>query len=211
MSNGTFWWVIAETAIQVVKPGSQSIDLHDLAFHNGIQHDAALTRNDKGQGQYFTRVNMTLVEQLLALKDSDGNLSYKEMALARRLREGQSEAWNPNYTLPGQDLNSVADNKWFLAIDQAAVPLQVLSDTIPGQMAQTAKVPAHRLYTFFKYERLPYENGWYPPQYEISGKQIFDGITKVANLYQNGPNTVDSPIGLKLEAGGPPTNPNPDY
>lgn len=205
-----FWWVIADTAIKAVKPGATAIDLHDLAFHNGIQHDAALTRNDKGQGQYFTRPNMTLVEQLLAFNDN-GFLSYEEMARARRLREGQSEAWNKNYTLPGQNSYSIATNKWFLAIDQAAVPLLVLSDTIPGQKAQTGKSPITYLRTFFTYERLPYENGWVPAQYELSWKQIFDGIKLVSNLYKTGPDVVKSPTGLTLAAGGPPPNPHPDY
>jgi len=205
-----FWWVIAETAIQAVKPGASSIDLHDLAFHNGIQHDAALTRNDRGQGEFFTRPNMTLVKQLLAMNDG-GPISYFQMARARRLREGQSEAWNANYTLPGQNINSVAANKWFLAIDQAAVPLLVLSDNIPGEKNNTGEVPIDRLATFFTYERLPYENGWIPSQYELSWFQIFDGIDNVAQFYTTGPDTVDSPIGLSLTAGGPPYNLNPDY
>lgn len=65
-----FWWVVAQTAITVVKPGATHIDLHDLAFHNGIQHDAALTRNDRGQGEFFTLPNMTLVNQLLVSNSS---------------------------------------------------------------------------------------------------------------------------------------------
>jgi len=205
-----FWWVIASTAIKTVKPGHDSIDLHDLAFHNGIQHDAALTRNDKGQGQYFTRPNVTLITQLLAFNNS-GSLSYKEMALARRLREGQSEAWNPNYSLPGQDSYSIAQNKWFLAVDQSAIPLLVLSDPIQNEHEQTGRAPLDRLKTFFTYERLPYENGWYPSQYELSHTQVFDGIKQVANLYKTGPDVVKSPSGLSLTAGGPPPNPNPDY
>eukprot|EP01111_Echinosteliopsis_oligospora_P005824 TRINITY_DN1951_c0_g1_i1.p1 TRINITY_DN1951_c0_g1~~TRINITY_DN1951_c0_g1_i1.p1 ORF type:complete len:312 (+),score=86.43 TRINITY_DN1951_c0_g1_i1:106-1041(+) len=205
-----FWWVIAETAIRTVKPGAEAIDLHDLALHNGIQHDAALTRNDRGQGEYYTRPNSTLVKQLLAMNDG-GPISFLEMARARRLREGQSEAWNANYSLPGQNINSVAANKWFLAIDQAAVPLLVLSDNIPGEKNNTLAVPVDRLHTFFTYERLPYENGWIPSQYELAWFQIFDGIDKVAHLYETGPDVVESPIGLSLTAGGPPYNPDPDY
>jgi len=45
--------------------------------------------------------------------NNGGPLSYLEMARARRLREGQSEAWNANYTLPGQNLDSIAANKWY--------------------------------------------------------------------------------------------------
>lgn len=142
----------------------------------------------------------------------DGNpLSYREMARARRLREGQSEAWNANYTLPGQQIDSVAENKWFLAMDQAAVPLLVLSDNIPGRKANTGRVPVDRLRTFFTHERLPYEDGWAPSQYELSGAQIFEGIQKVAAIYRDGPDVVESPIGLKLTDGGPIANPNPDY
>ncbi|PRP80999.1 hypothetical protein PROFUN_11151 [Planoprotostelium fungivorum] len=164
-------------AHKAVKPGATAIDLHDLALHNGIQHDAALTRNDMGQGEFYTRVNMTLVKQLTQMNNG-GPVSYLEMARLRRLREGQSEAWNSNYTLPGQDSHSVATNKWFLAIDQAAVPLLVLSDNIPYKKENTGVVPIDRLLTFFQFERLPYENGWVPSQYELSGSQIFDGIKK---------------------------------
>lgn len=229
-----FWWVVADTAIKAVKPGAKKIDLHDLAFHNGIQHDAALTRNDRGQGQYFTRVNMTLVKQLLVSQlfiffseisgeisekilivfqqmNNGKPLSYLHMARARRLREGQSEAWNKNYTLPGQQSSSISENKWFLAIDQAAVPLLVLSDNVPGEKKNTGVVPVDRLLTFFQYERLPYENGWVPSQYELSGQQIFDGIRKVTDLYKNGPDVVQSPIGLRLTDTGPTYNPHPDY
>jgi len=205
-----FWWVVADTAIKAVKPGATAIDLHDLAFHNGIQHDAALTRNDKGQGEFFTRVNMTLVKQLVMMNNGQP-LSYLEMARARRLREGQSEAWNRNYTLPGQDSSSVATNKWFLAIDQAAVPLLVLSDNVPNKKENTGVVPIDRLMTFFQYERLPYENGWIPSQYELSGAQIFAGIKKVVKLYQSGPDVVDSPIGLSLKDNGPYYNAHQEY
>ncbi|PRP85596.1 hypothetical protein PROFUN_06385 [Planoprotostelium fungivorum] len=206
----SFWWVVAQTAIQTVKPGAAAIDLHDLAMHNGIQHDAALTRNDRGQGQYFTRRNATLVQQLLKMNHGR-SISYLHMARLRRLREGQSEAWNPNYSLPGQNIDSVALNKWFLAIDQAAVPLLVLSDNVPDKKENTGKVSVDRLSTFFNYERLPYENGWIPSRYELSGLQIFDGIRKVVSYYTSGPDVVRSPIGLRLTDGGPPSNSDPDY
>ncbi|PRP76824.1 hypothetical protein PROFUN_14864 [Planoprotostelium fungivorum] len=205
-----FWWVVADTAIKAVKPGATAIDLHDLALHNGIQHDAALTRNDMGQGEFYTRVNMTLVKQLTQMNNG-GPVSYLEMARLRRLREGQSEAWNSNYTLPGQDSHSVATNKWFLAIDQAAVPLLVLSDNVPYKKENTGVVPIDRLSTFFQFERLPYENGWVPSQYELSGSQIFDGIKKVVKLYQEGPDVVESPIGLRLTDPGPYNNPAQVY
>jgi len=205
-----FWWVIAQTAISVVKPGASAIDLHDLAFHNGIQHDAALTRNDKGQGRYFTRVNETLVKQLTMMNKGD-DISFLEMARLRRLREAQSNAWNVNYTLPGQQDNSVATNKWFLSLDQAAIPLLVLSDNVPGLQQNTMTVPVDRLETFFLYERLPYENGWTPSQYELSWWQTFAGIKELALLYTQGPDDVVSPIGLELDMPGPPYNPNPDY
>ena len=87
----------------------------------------------------------------------------------------------------------------------------MLSDNIPGTKNNTGFVPIDRLYTFFTYERLPYENGWTPSQYELSYAQIADGIRRVATYYKTGPDVVDSPIGLQLSAGGPPYNPNPDY
>lgn len=68
---------------------------------NSIPPCQALTRNDRGQGQYFTRVNRTLVDQLMALNVS-GYLTYDSMGRARHLRQQQCAAWNPDYTLPGE-------------------------------------------------------------------------------------------------------------
>jgi hypothetical protein len=78
-------------------------------------------------------------------------------------------------------------------------------------LVHLGRAPIDRLKTFFTYERLPYENGWYPSQYELSYAQVFDGIKLVANLYKTGPDVVKSPIVLSLTAGGPPPNPNPYY
>ncbi|PRP76821.1 hypothetical protein PROFUN_14861 [Planoprotostelium fungivorum] len=75
----------------------------------------------------------------------------------------------------------------------------------------TGVVPIDRLSTFFQFERLPYENGWVPSQYELSGSQIFDGIKKVVKLYQEGPDVVESPIGLRLTDPGPYNNPAQVY
>ena len=65
---------MADTTIKVIKPGETYIDLNGIAMHNGIQYDAALTRNDKGQGQYCKiRLNSNLVDQLMGLAE-DGHL-----------------------------------------------------------------------------------------------------------------------------------------
>jgi len=102
-------------------------------------------------------------------------------------------------------------SQWFLALDQAAIPLLVLSDNVPGLQQNTMSVPVDRLETFFLHERLPYENGWTPSQYELSWWQTFAGIKELALLYTQGPDDVKSPIGLDLDMPGPPSNPNPDY
>ena len=200
-----FWWVVAQTSIDtVVSSGAATMDLSDLKMHNGIQHDAALTRNDMGFGEHYTQKNLTLVKQLVALNNS-GYLSYNEMAIARHLREQQSSQWNPNYTLPGRFELDIRKNKWFLSIDQAAVPLLVLSDPIPGQEKQNGKVPADRMEFFLANERLPFSMGWAPSSFELTKGMVFEGIGKVTSSYLwNSFKKIVSPIGLTA---GPDPNP----
>lgn len=79
-----------------------------------------------GYGDHYTRPNLTLVDQIVALGE-DGYLTAKSMAQARRLREAQSKAWNQNYELPvNTERGAIAGNLPFLALDQAAVGLTLL-------------------------------------------------------------------------------------
>lgn len=209
--NRDFWWKVADATIKIAKPGQDKVDLHDIALHNGIQHDAALTRNDMGQGQYFTRVNRSLVDQLIGLAE-DGYLTRDSMGKARILRQQQCAAWNPNYSLPGDDPKITSDlftNKKILAVDQAAIPLLVLSDQIvPG--FPTYKVPVDRIREFFYYERLPTKFGWKRSSAEIAGAaQVFWGINELlGSYYKYKDQKIESPTGLHAP---PPPNPHPDY
>jgi hypothetical protein len=204
----SFWWIVANTTIEVVKPLQTAIDLEDIKMHNGIQHDAALTRNDMGYGEYYTQVNHTLVDQLMALNEN-GYMTLNAMAKARRLRESQSAAWNPNYTLPGGLNLDPKSNKKFLAIDQAAIPLLVLSDPVPGKAEKSLKVPVDRMKYFFDNERLPFDFGWKRSEFELDRKMVFSGITKLTAKYLwYGFQKIESPTGLHS---GPEPNANQRY
>ncbi|KAI9088037.1 hypothetical protein DFS34DRAFT_480947 [Phlyctochytrium arcticum] len=173
-----FWWVVAQTTIETVKAQDPVIvDLNDINFYNGIQHG-----NDKGWGDHFTRRNASLVEQLMALSETvDGvaTLSYKSMAQARLLREYQSEKWGAP-PLQGNHEDTVATaSKKFLAVDQAGIPLLLLSDPVPGQTEKTGVVSTERLSHFFMKEELPFVTGWKPSEFELTGEHVFKGIFRL--------------------------------
>ena len=71
--------------------GTLVLDLHDLALHGFIEHDASLSRVDAREGD-AARLAPTLLRQLLSLSVDGRTLTLSDLATAHQLRVVQSRA-----------------------------------------------------------------------------------------------------------------------
>ncbi|KAJ7732777.1 Chloroperoxidase [Mycena maculata] len=79
-------------------------DLAELSLHNGIEHDASLTRQDTKLDPDQGKPHLPFVHGLLGSatgKDKDGNLTLTEADLSRfsGKRRAEARATNPDFTL----------------------------------------------------------------------------------------------------------------
>jgi len=81
-----------------------SFDLADLDLHNGIEHDASLTREDSALAPNQAKPHLPFVNELLAsasARDRHGNVLFKSEDLSgySTKRRVDSRAANPNFSL----------------------------------------------------------------------------------------------------------------
>ncbi|KAF8902549.1 heme-thiolate peroxidase [Gymnopilus junonius] len=81
-----------------------TFDLADLDLHNGIEHDASLTREDSALVSDQSKPHIPYVKELLASasgKDKDGNplLTPKDLSDYSAKRRVDARATNPHFTL----------------------------------------------------------------------------------------------------------------
>jgi hypothetical protein len=121
-----------------------AFNLHDLARHNRIEHDASLVHDDTpGRDEYApTAPNVTLINQFLEQVGDDQILSIEELARHRVWRESQCPVLN---TLHSE-----------IARGEMAIVFGLF--TPPG--SKKLGIPADMLRTWFTEERLP--DGWRP-------------------------------------------------
>ncbi|KAJ7292000.1 Chloroperoxidase [Mycena rebaudengoi] len=79
-------------------------DLADISLHNGIEHDASLTRQDTKYDPDQGKPYLPFINELLSSasgKDQDGNLLLTAADVSRYLgqRRSESRANNPDFTL----------------------------------------------------------------------------------------------------------------
>ncbi|KAJ7035935.1 Chloroperoxidase [Mycena alexandri] len=79
-------------------------DLAEINLHNGIEHDASLTRQDTKYDPGQDKPYLPFIHELLASatgKDKDGNLMLTAADLSRYsgTRRSEAKATNPDYTL----------------------------------------------------------------------------------------------------------------
>jgi hypothetical protein len=83
---------------------TDSIDLADLDLHNGIEHDASLTREDSALVPNQAHPHIPFIKELLASatgKDKDGNptLTSNDLAAYSAKRRVDAKVSNPEFTL----------------------------------------------------------------------------------------------------------------
>jgi hypothetical protein len=86
------------------KYSTGTFDLADLDLHNGIEHDASLTREDIHFSPDQGKPHVPFIKELLALasgSDKDGNalLTPKDLSEYSSKRRAESRANNPNFSL----------------------------------------------------------------------------------------------------------------
>jgi len=83
---------------------TDTCDLADVSLHNGIEHDASLTRQDAKYDPDQGKPYLPFIDDLLASatgKDQDGNIMLTPADLSRYSgkRRAESRATNPDFTL----------------------------------------------------------------------------------------------------------------
>jgi hypothetical protein len=119
------------------KSGETIMDIHDLALHSFIEHDASLTRVDAGEGDQAA-INQALVDQLLRMSASGTSLTLEDLAAARRLRVSQASA-DKLVGIKGR----------VLGVIEAALAFEVLA------RHNGSGIPLDDAREFFQRERLP--------------------------------------------------------
>ncbi|KAJ3298433.1 hypothetical protein HK104_010693 [Borealophlyctis nickersoniae] len=130
--------------------------LDDLRKHGGIEHDASLTRDDfnLSPNQDNFSLNQTLYAQLISFANSaTGRLDITSMAKARKVRQADSKARNPNPDFGPQ--------QFYAAHGEAARFLLFFGHQFGNEVP--VKVAAAVLLE----ERLPWAEGWVPPKVPI--------------------------------------------
>jgi len=101
----TFGFVVPNFSAKILKKSywSDTFDLADLSLHNGIEHDASLTRLDTALQSDQSKPHLDLVQELLSSatgKDADGNpkLTLEDLSRFTAKRRADSQASNPGYT-----------------------------------------------------------------------------------------------------------------
>jgi len=102
----SFCFFVPNFAANMLKKnyGKDTFDLVELDLHNGIEHDASLTREDSALVPSQGKPHIQFVDELLASasgKDKDGNplLTLKDLAAYSSKRRVDAKDSNPEYTL----------------------------------------------------------------------------------------------------------------
>ncbi|KAI0036738.1 Cloroperoxidase, partial [Vararia minispora EC-137] len=121
-----------------------SLDLHDLAEHNKIEHDGSLTHADARPGAEYAPVkpDQDLLKQMLTLAPGSGHITLQDLIHYRVRRDA---------TLP-RPLSSFHKG---IAFGEIAFTLELFGD-------DDGHIPKDMLEQFFAEERLPH--GWTGPR-----------------------------------------------
>jgi hypothetical protein len=145
---------------------TQTLDLDNLNLHDGIEHDASLSRNDFIQGDNHS-LQPKLLEALLA--DAEGDfITAESLAKSRARREKESLAAGS----PPMSMKTTT-----LAYGESALILQAMG--IPDA-AGNFKVPKASLRKWIGEEMLP--DGYVKPVKSISLSSTTTLSTKVQDL-----------------------------
>ncbi|KAF9556826.1 Cloroperoxidase [Agrocybe pediades] len=143
----TFCFFVPNTAANMLKRSysKDTFDLAELDLHNGIEHDASLTREDSALVPDQGKPHLPFVRELLASatgKDKDGNalLTIKDLSAYSAKRRVDARKTNPNFSLSRSHKTFGSSNS------------STLLTILGGRVAD--------LETFLVEERLP--EGWEP-------------------------------------------------
>lgn len=139
--------------------GRRTLDLHDLARHNIIEHDTSLTHDDAAPGEEFApcRPSASLLRRLLDIPDT--HLRFQNFVEARIRRAGEAR----------KPLTSVHKE---IAHGEAALTLLVFGRKEHEADDVTLRVPREELLAWFEQSKLP-EN-WTRPQNTVSMRRAMN-------------------------------------
>ncbi|RHY06992.1 hypothetical protein DYB25_009593 [Aphanomyces astaci] len=124
--------------------GKQQLTLAQLSYHNSIEHDASLTRQDANVGSHV-QLDMALLGQLLSMSTDGVYITKTQLAKYRALREAHSRTYNPAFTF--------GPRQQFLAYGEAALLVLALRDS-------TGHVRVDWLRMVLEQEKLPFDLKW---------------------------------------------------
>ncbi|ETS83096.1 hypothetical protein PFICI_04972 [Pestalotiopsis fici W106-1] len=154
---------------------AETFSLDELNKHNGIEHDASLSRQDF----YFGNVqafNETIFNQTRSYWTDPVTIDIHQAANARNARIETSKATNPTY-------NETAVNR-ASALETAAYILS-FGDKVTGS------VPKAFVEYFFENERLPFHLGWYKSAESISFADFQNMSTRVSQAGSQSPRAIE--------------------
>ncbi|KAI9354135.1 Chloroperoxidase [Zopfochytrium polystomum] len=160
------------------------LDLVQVGKHNGIEHDASLSRSDAGLGDPF-HLNKTLYAQLKSFVSDPAKkyLSFDDLADYRLAREADSKARNPAFKFGLQ--------QQFLAYAESSLLLLLLADPADADN----RVRIDWMDVLFQEERLPFDLGW-----KIRPLNIVEILAKSLQMrVRNGFEAVVGGLGLEPE------------
>lgn len=155
-----------------------TVDLHDLAKHNVIEHDGSLVHDDACAGCSFapTSVDRSLLERILSISPN-AFLTFQDLAKARALRDVETR----------QPLNRLHAE---IARGELALIFEVLGVCAPPDEIRRRKggcthdaemtVPKKYMEQWFVEERLP--DGWQRPIKVVGLIEIFTKSRKIARM-----------------------------
>ncbi|KAL4928156.1 Peroxidase, family 2-domain-containing protein [Aspergillus undulatus] len=145
-------------------PGGSHFDLDMLNVHNGLEHDASISRSDAYFGNNVVFNPSVFAETKKYWPTAE--LTLQQLANSKLARQVHSKAFNPTYTYP----EAVEETSY----NEMGFPVIAFGDMEKGTV--------NREYVeyFFENERLPTEVGWKVREEPITPEQMGAVAKKVA-------------------------------
>jgi len=126
--------------------GIPYINLDDLDYHGGIEHDASLVRLDTYEGDNHS-INPELLEQFLNSTADGEYFTQEDIAAYRKMRFQLQKRINPTFTF-GPKEEAIAFGEVGLVVG------------LFGQPLHDFRVPLPFMRSLFALQKLPIEEGW---------------------------------------------------
>ncbi|KAH7127112.1 Chloroperoxidase [Dendryphion nanum] len=152
----------AGAGLRLAGPGATSFNMDHLYLHNGIEHDASLSREDFSVSGDSHSFSPQIFSEFISSFKGAKNIKVPEAAAARWDRVQTEKRRNPQFSYNPQNR--------FFSYGESALYLSLLNEP------KSQSVPVEWLEIFFAEERFPYLEGWRTPQASLDGFSLSQNI-----------------------------------